>query len=264
MSTPVNQKEVLKNILQALKQSGKVKSRKAFLKPAGITAESYGTQIFKEGNAVSFPPDRVELLLTAWNINPEYWYHQKGEMFLTNGNNTSNNSSIAVGDRLIAPGGGTRQESNLKHIERNIIPIPIVEKRAQAGYPLGHFDPEYVESLPKIYVSKEFEKGNYVAFEVKDDSMDIDSRKAICEGDVVMAKDVDRDLWRDKLNFGKYLFVVAFDERCEIRQITNHDTQTGEITCHSFNPFYEDFTIRLDEVSQLLYVVKIVDKAIRL
>jgi len=48
------------------------------------------------------------------------------------------------------------------------------------------------------------------------------------------------------------------------KQITSHDINSGVITCHSFNPFYEDFQINIKEIKQLFYVKKIIERTISL
>ena len=279
MTTSTDRKKMITEIFEALQRAGKVKYRKDFFEPMGILP-GYASDIMNHKKDSGFPEHREGMLFDIWKVNPEWWRSRKGSMFidsdlpLSHKNDTENVSDVIHNGppeldiakqtpmKIVSAGG--RRDNRLKQIERDIIPIPIVEKRAQAGYALDYADPEYIEHLPKIYVSKEFEKGNYVAFEVSGDSMDDDRRHAICDGDVVLAKELPKDLWRDKLHFGKYLFVVVYNEGCVIKQITNHDPETGDITCHPFNPFFEDFTINLKDVYQLLYVVKVVDRSVRI
>lgn len=281
--TPNNtqaQKERVIEIFNALLRAGRIRRNQDFFAPIGISAP-LGSTILQPEHKAKFPKSKIQNLFDHWGVNPDFYWHNQRPMFLgenyklveesyqSNADVTERqetNYNIANPSHVLKSiqGGGDRRDNRLKEIERNVIPIPIVEKRAQAGYSLGHADPEYLEQLPKIYVGKEFEKGNYVAFEVSGDSMDDDRRHAICDGDVVLAKELDRDLWRDKLHFGKYLFVIVYNEGCVIKQITNHDTETGDITCHPFNPFYEDFTVNLADVYRLFYVYKVVDKSIRI
>lgn len=281
--TPNNttaQKQRVIDIFNALLRKGIIRLNQDFFKPIGVSAP-LGSNILNPNHQAKFPKSKIQNLFDFWKVNPDFYWYTQGPMFLGeeynlngsegNGNNhvtesAETNYKIASSSNRLKPitGVGTRREDSLRAIDRNIIPIPIVEKRAQAGYSLGHADPEYLEHLPRIYVTKPFEKGNYLAWEVEGDSMDDDTRRSICDGDVVLSKEVERDLWRDKLNFNKYLFVVVYNDGCVIKQITNHDTETGDLTCHSFNPFYNDFTINLKDVYQLCYVYKVVDKIIRL
>jgi hypothetical protein len=42
-----------------------------------------------------------------------------------------------------------------------------------------------------------------------------------------------------------------------LKQIINHDTERGVITCHSLNesPEYADFKLNIDDVIKLFYVI---------
>lgn len=145
-------------------------------------------------------------------------------------------------------------------IYQDIIQVPIVEKRARAGYPSAFTDPEYIESLRKIHVPKQYEKGNYLVFEIDGNSMDDGSKRSICNNDAVLCKELDRDRWKEKLFYNKYLFIIVTADDVVCKQITNHNISTGIINCHSFNPAYEDFELNLNEIYQLFYLVKMVER----
>lgn len=146
---------------------------------------------------------------------------------------------------------------------REVVAIRVVEAKAQAGYLRGYADPEYMDTLPQIYVSREFERGgNYVAFTVNGDSMDDGTKRSLCQGDVVVGKELQKHYWSSKLHFNRVLFIIVHRDGVLFKQITAHDVATGEITCHSFNPHYEDFTLNLKEVSQLFYIKKIAERNI--
>lgn len=149
-------------------------------------------------------------------------------------------------------------------VYEDIMQIPIVEASAHTGYSRGGFaDSEYIESLPRVFVTKEYDKGNYVAFVIKGDSMDDGSNRAICENDRVLAKELPKMYWNDKLHYKQYIFIIVYNGGCVCKEITNHDVAKGEITLHSWNQLYEDRTIKLKDVYQLFYVKKIVEKAIK-
>lgn len=101
--------------------------------------------------------------------------------------------------------------------------------------------------------------GKYLAFQVKGDSMDDGTRESFEAGDRVLVKELDRVLWLDKLRYTDYPYwVVVFDSSVLIKQIINHDTQTGMITFHSLNPSpeYCDFQLCVDNIRKLYYVVQ--------
>jgi len=109
------------------------------------------------------------------------------------------------------------------------------------------------------FVVDQIGHGNYVAFEVKGDSMDDDSRRSFVQGDIVLARELNKIHWKDGLRYEKFPFwVIVLDSTILIKQITDHNTQTGDITCHSLNPSpeYQDFTVNLDNVYRIFNVIQ--------
>ena len=101
--------------------------------------------------------------------------------------------------------------------------------------------------------------GNYLAFEVKGESMDDGTRGSFEEGDIVLVRELERELWEGRLRFNDYPYwVVVFDSSVLIKQLIKHDEETGDLTFHSLNPSpeYADFTINMDKVRKLFYVIK--------
>ena len=148
--------------------------------------------------------------------------------------------------------------SQFDYMEVSYLPI-----YAQAGY-LNHFNQNMLieDNLPTILVPKEFDKGNYLVIEVNGDSMDDGTTKAICEGDRLLIKELNKSLWNNKLNFNRYLFVIVHKSGLIVKQVTSHNVDKGKITCHSFNNIYEDFELSLSSVFQLFYVKKIIERKI--
>ena len=141
--------------------------------------------------------------------------------------------------------------------------IPFVPVHAQGGYTKGYGDLEYIDSLPTIpvMVDKNY-RGKYRVFEVAGDSMDDGSRNALYDGDKILCREVKRELWTSKLHITKWFFVICIlNDGITVKKITDHNVQTGEITCHPLNPIFEDFTINLSEVVELYNVIKIVDRS---
>lgn len=146
-----------------------------------------------------------------------------------------------------------------------LMQVPVLEISAQAGYARGGFaDLEYIENLPKVFITKEYEKGNYCVFVIKGDSMDNGTNKGICENDRVLAKELPKMYWKSKLHFNQYLFIIVYKGGCLCKEITAHNINTGEIKLHSWNTMYEDIKINLSDVSQLFYIKKIVERSIKM
>ena len=148
-------------------------------------------------------------------------------------------------------------------VDDTIMEVHLVPHQAQAGYAQEFLENNYVNDLPSLYVTKEYDKGNYLAFEIKGDSMDY-GKNAIREYDKVLAKELPQMYWDAKLHYNKYIFIIVLDTGVICKQITSHDINSGVITCHSFNPFYEDFQINIKEIKQLFYVKKIIERTISL
>ena len=136
--------------------------------------------------------------------------------------------------------------------------VPLVSQYAYAGYLGGYGDPEYVGALPTIDFTPDREMtGNYMAFEVRGDSMDDGSKESYVEGEIVICREVEPDYWKDsRLFINKRDFVIVHREGILIKRITEHDVERHTITVHSLNPMYQDRTIDLSDVKQVFSIVE--------
>ena len=101
--------------------------------------------------------------------------------------------------------------------------------------------------------------GKYFAFEVKGESMDDGTRNSFEEGDRVLVRELDRMHWKDGLRFNVHPYwVVVFDSSVLIKQIVAQDLEKGTITFHSLNPSpeYSNFTLEMDKIRALYYVLQ--------
>ena len=146
----------------------------------------------------------------------------------------------------------------------NFMSVPLVPIRGKAGYLTGYGDMEFIESLPTlpVIVDREY-KGKYRCFEVEGDSMDDDSRGSICDRDIVLGREIKRELWRCKLHIRDWNFIIVHKDGISIKSIVEHDVERGIIRCHSKNNFYDDFSLNLDDVIELYNLIKIVDRNTR-
>lgn len=143
--------------------------------------------------------------------------------------------------------------------------VPVIHIKAQCGYLAGYGDTEYIDTLPTmpVIVDKTYH-GKYRIFEAEGDSMDDNSRLAICDGDKVLAREVRRDLWLPKLHINDWYFVIVHRTNgISIKQITAQDDK-GNITCHSLNELFNDYTVNLDNVVEIYNVIKVVERNMRL
>lgn len=143
--------------------------------------------------------------------------------------------------------------------------VPVIHIKAQCGYLAGYGDTEYIDTLPTmpVIVDKTYH-GKYRIFEAEGDSMNDNSRLAICDGDKVLAREVRRDLWLPKLHINDWYFVIIHRTKgISIKQITAQDDK-GNITCHSLNELFNDYTVNLDDVVEIYNVIKVVERNMRL
>lgn len=160
----------------------------------------------------------------------------------------------------------TNIQSDAKLVEvSEFIKVPFISVHAIAGYASGYGDNEYINELPTIpiMVDRRF-KGKYRIFEVDGDSMDNGGRNSLYDGDKILCREVIQELWTTKLNIKDWFFVIVFkNDGIVVKQIIEHNTENGNICCHSLNQIFEDFTVNLNDVVELYNVIKIVDRNTR-
>lgn len=146
-----------------------------------------------------------------------------------------------------------------------LMTMPLVEPFAYAGYLTGFMDAEFIEELPRhsMVVQKQH-FGLYRGFRVKGSSMDNDRRHAICEGDVVAGRQIDKRYWSSKFHLHRFEdYVIVHNDGIVVKRIINHDVEKGIITCHSLNEdkeAYPDFDLFLGDVIELYNIVSVESK----
>ena len=136
--------------------------------------------------------------------------------------------------------------------------IPLVGQYAHAGYLGGYADEAYMESLPTIDFTPDREMtGNWLAFEVKGESMDDGTRDSYEEGEIVICREVERNLWQhSRLHIDKRDFVIVHADGILLKRIIAHDVERHSITIHSLNPLFADRVLNLADVRQIFSVVE--------
>lgn len=143
-------------------------------------------------------------------------------------------------------------------MEAEYLPIKV-----QAGYLIGLEEKHPIE-LKKMLVPKEFEKGFYKVIEIEGDSMNDGTPRSICDGDKLLLKEVDGGNYLEKkLPYRNNLFVIVSKEGIVCKQIIAQDIEKRCIVCHSFNTLHSDYEIPFDDIYQLFYVKKLVERKIR-
>ncbi len=134
---------------------------------------------------------------------------------------------------------------------------PLISQYAAAGYLAGFSDREYIEQQPVYVAKKRYSGGNYVAFEIRGDSMNDGLLRSIINADVVLGKELRRDYWKCKLHTPKVFIIVHKTSGVLCKEIIEHDVDSGVVTCHSFNPENRDFQLNLNDIAQLFYIKEI-------
>lgn len=250
----MDSKEVTKRFLEVLdvlltrENLTKAEVAKAIgLTPQKLSNVSAKEKVNEDGRKSSTNSIRAEALATFCEVydfvNPQYILTGRGFMF-----NQEQKSEI-------------KKEfvDDAKPIDKKvIIQVPLVNQYAHAGYLSGYQTDTYIDSLPTIpFIADHEMKGNYIAFEVKGDSMNDGTEESYLEGDKLFCREIPQHLWVDsKLHIRKWDFVIVHEEGILIKRIIDHDVQNHTITVHSLNDFYPDKVIDLADVRQIFNVVE--------
>lgn len=151
-------------------------------------------------------------------------------------------------------------ENEVKPLEQSLVMnVPLVNQYAYAGYTSGFQDETYIAQLPVIPFFVDHEaRGNYMAFEVRGDSMNDGSAESYLEGDRLLCREIPCDLWcRSKLHLRKWDFVIIHKEGILIKRIIDHDVINHTITIHSLNPLFDDKVLDLCDINQIFNVIEL-------
>ena len=140
-------------------------------------------------------------------------------------------------------------------IQQDVVYIPLVNQFAYAGYLDGYSDCTYLEQLP--FIVDHEGHGNYIAFEVKGDSMNNGTEESYLEGDRLYCREIQPHLWAtSKLHLRKWDFVIVHEDGIVVKRIIDHDVENHTITIHSLNDMYPDRVIDLCDVKQIFNVIE--------
>lgn len=146
-------------------------------------------------------------------------------------------------------------QNDAESVESKVVYVPLVHRYAYAGYLSGFDQNTYMETLPKEVFNVDKEgKGNYLAFEIKGDSMDDGTSTGYRQGEIALCRELQRHHW-DQLHINQWDFIIVHKtEGILLKRITQQ--KKNIITCHSLNNQYQDFTVDLNDVAQLFNVIQ--------
>ena len=157
--------------------------------------------------------------------------------------------------------GNKYETSTASPIGLNIKIVKLVNKYSYAGFMNGHFETSYYDDLPDYpFFGDHDTRGNYLAFEVIGESMFDGTDESIKDGDVVIGKEVPRELWSSGLHMKKWsTYVIAHSvDGLVVKNITDLNFDDREFIVHSLNPEWDDRLYKFDDIVKLYHVKKVI------
>lgn len=141
-----------------------------------------------------------------------------------------------------------------------IIQVPLVPFSAHASF-LEVYEDEYQvnQAFDNTYFTVDkVGRGKYVAFTVKNDSMNGGALEDTPSGAQVLARELGRHHWKEGFRATTYGWVIICTSGIFHKDITSFNSETGEITCSSRNPSpeFQNFNLDLNEVHSIWKVIK--------
>lgn len=231
--------ERIKLAIKWLIGNGYAKNQKDIGKLLGYKNESSFSQVLN--GKVPLPTDFINrLCYLSPKLNSTWIFMETGDMILKD-----------------SPTINTNEAQPLEHT--TVMNVPLVNQYAYAGYLSGYQDASYLSQLPTLpFIVDHEAQGNYVAFEVKGDSMNDGTEESYIEGDRLLCREIQQHLWcNTKLHIRKWDFVIVHTEGILIKRIIDHNVENHLITIHSLNPLYDDRVLDLCDVRQIFNVVEL-------
>lgn len=143
--------------------------------------------------------------------------------------------------------------------EENYMMVEFEDLEVSAGL-LGGGEVETLPERKTRLVPREYRKGYYLVVRVSGHSMYDGTARSISEGEELLIRQFEDNYLN--LPIRTKLFVIVTNEGVVVKQIKNIDEKNEEITCHSFNPTYEDYIVKFHNVRQIFTVEKKVSSKI--
>jgi transcriptional regulator with XRE-family HTH domain len=140
-----------------------------------------------------------------------------------------------------------------------IMTVPLVPAKAYATYISECCEGDFIDGFNEVnFYVDQYARGNYVAFEIKGDSMDNGGLYDNPEGCITLCRELNRQHWKDGFRDSQYGWIIVHKDTIICKDIVGQDLENGIITCHSRNtsPEFQDFNIELNDVKQIFKVVK--------
>lgn len=263
MQEELKKKLPIKVAFEHLRSKGIVHTQKDVCEMMGVSKENISRAF--NGNERYLTPSFIQRFNSVFGhiFNEEYLLTGEGEML------RDSNVSIVPGDTTgelyTENTHGTKfyAVGNEYRMEVRLVPFCAYGRFINE---LNTLEKDYDDWEIESFMTDKIVHGKYFAFEIKGDSMDDGTRSSFEEGDIVLARELDRTHWMDGLRFNDHPYwVVVFDNSVLIKQIIGQDLENGKVTFHSINPSpeYSDFTLNMDDIRALYYVLQKKPKIIK-
>lgn len=139
-------------------------------------------------------------------------------------------------------------------VEIEVLNLPFP---AYASYIQAYFDEtQMMEELTTVrFAVDKVGKGNYMSFDIKGDSMNGGMLDDTPDGAKVLARELGKHLWQS-FRPEKYGYILMTKDNIYHKDIVDYNSDNGKLTLHSRNPKCEDFTINLNDVYRIFYIIK--------
>jgi len=134
-----------------------------------------------------------------------------------------------------------------------------VPVKAFGSYLSDFQDVDYLYELEEVtFTVDHLGKGKYMCFEVEGDSMNGGNLYDSPDGAELLCRELGKQHWKDGFRDSTYGWVIVHKQTVLFKDIIGFDENSGEITCHSRSglPNHPDFKINLNDVNQILKVIK--------
>lgn len=175
---------------------------------------------------------------------------------------TNNSKNITVNDPLEF--FSTKSGSTFEQLPDGTfrMTVPFVPVQAQASYVSENIDINFFERYKKqTFRVNQTGNGRYLAWQIKNDSMDDGTDEGLKDGDIILTRQLNRIHWKSKFRYTHFPFwVIVTKEDVICKEIINHNVEKGIITCHSLNSEYKDFDLSLNDVKEIYNVIPTLDE----
>lgn len=215
------------------------KTQEEFAKLAGVSIRT--VQNWEAGATI---PKSKHAFLRNLLINKEY--------------NIPTNTNVLNEPHEIYENNNGNQFIELKNGKYKI-KVKKVPVKAFGSYLSDFQNVEFIEDLEEVtFTVDHIGKGKYLCFEVEGDSMNGGGIDDAPDGAELLCRELGKHHWKDGFRESKYGWVIVHKKTVLFKDIKNLNLETGDIICSSRSglPNHPDFTINLNDVNQILKVIK--------